>query len=167
MNRKPLPGFEGHYEVSDEGTVYRIARGKGGEVGPLKPYLSRGGYLTVSPSKNDRRRHIDVHRAVAEAFLGPANGLEVNHKNGIKTDNRLENLEYVTRQGNVDHASSAGLFQRGTSRWNSKLDENKVRKIRDMYATRRWLQRELAAMFGVDAASVNDIVNDRTWRWVS
>jgi len=161
-----MVGWEGYYEVSADGAVYRVARGKGGIVGPLKPYRLKNGYYCVLPSRNDRRKHVAVHHAVAEAFLGPRNGLEVNHKNGVKTDNRLENLEYMTRAANANHAARLGLLPRGSSQWMARLTESDVRAIRKLRAA-GVLQRVVAAQFAVTETTVNDIANSRTWRWLA
>ena len=67
----------------------------------------RGGYLCVHLTKNNKGVHLLVHRAVLEAFVGLSN-LQVNHKDGDKKNNRLENLEYVTNQENIRHAVKIG-----------------------------------------------------------
>lgn len=111
---KPIECYE-YYEVSNlgrvrsldrfvtqkkDGTEYaRLMKGR-----LLKPRLQNGGYLVVWLCSNGVSRAVTVHRLVALAFLGDSNGLDVNHKNGDKQDNRLENLEYVSRRVNIDHS---------------------------------------------------------------
>jgi hypothetical protein len=98
----------GIYEVSDAGRVRvdPLCRRQGSEPGRV---LFQGsddkGYPQVGLCMNYACTTVKVHRLVAEAFLGarPA-GRQVNHKNGDKTDNYVQNLEYVTNQENVDHA---------------------------------------------------------------
>lgn len=91
------------YEVSDHGNV----RGPSGKI--LKPTLMQIGYFSVTLSFKDHKvvRHY-VHRLVAEAFIGPLpEGLVVNHKNHNKLDNRLENLEFISRSDNTSHWAKA------------------------------------------------------------
>jgi len=69
------------------------------------------GYHHVKLSRDNRVAQRSIHALVAEAFLGPRpDGYEINHMDGLKTNNRPENLEYTTRQGNADHASIHGLL---------------------------------------------------------
>ncbi len=161
-----MAGWEGLYEVSEDGVVYRVGRGKGAILGPLKPYRLKNGYLTVYPSRDDRRSRVAVHHAVAEAFIGPRLGREVNHKNGIKTDNTAANLEYVTHQQNVEHATRLGLIERGAQRWNARLNEGLVRRIRQLHGN-GVRQSEIVARLGLTRVVVNDVVRGRTWRWVA
>lgn len=100
---KTIPGYEDYYEVSNLGRVRRI---KTGYI--LKP--SGKEYLEVCLSKHNKQRYFYIHRLVATAFLpNPENKPEVNHINGKKGDNRVENLEWFTRQENIQHAWKTGL----------------------------------------------------------
>jgi hypothetical protein len=90
--------------VGDDGQIFRFYRGKYHKTGTISPL----GYVTVSVKIYGRSRGFLVHRLVMELFMGPSS-LHVNHKNGIKADNRLENLEYVSPQENNKHAWETGL----------------------------------------------------------
>ena len=71
----------------------------------VKKQIDKYEYMTFAPSKNGVYKHVRIHRAVWEAFNGPIPGrLEVNHKNLNRSDNRIENLELLTHQENVQHA---------------------------------------------------------------
>lgn len=100
---KDVVGFEGKYQVSDLGRV-RNAR-----LHVLKPQLVNSGYLVVHLYGEAGRRNQLVHRLVAGAFCpNPLAHPEVNHKDTDKAHNCADNLEWMTRQGNVDHAVANG-----------------------------------------------------------
>ncbi len=76
----------------------------------LRPMTITGGYYMVHLRKDGLTVPCKIHRLVAEAFIGPApEGLQVNHRDGVKTNNRAENLEWVTRSENMQHAYAMGL----------------------------------------------------------
>ena len=114
---KPIRGYEGLYEVSDQGRVRsldRVLRGSSGmaEVhwGKIRKLSIRSKYMFVGLHKDGVTTSYDVHRLVADAFVAGRTGgrNEVNHKNLNKLDNRAVNLEWVTRVENVHHAFESG-----------------------------------------------------------
>ena len=108
---KPVKDYEG-YEVSNDGQVRSLDRidsaGRKLKGKILSATPSSSGYLMVYPSKNGKNHAMTVHKLVAQAFHGLSD-LWVNHKNGVKTDNRAENLEWLTPGDNLKHAWENGL----------------------------------------------------------
>lgn len=101
---KPVVGYEGFYEVSDYGHIKSLRSGSGSKRGKCLAYcFDRNGYanVTLTRSPKDHKR-VGVHRVVAKAFLSDEKK-DVNHKNLIKADNRLCNLEWSTRSENMKH----------------------------------------------------------------
>ena len=132
---KSIPSFEGLYEVSNLGRVRslgkNVAKNNHGTMCiayyPTKILSQRYGYgyLCVSLNTQKNQKGYFVHRLVAQAFIpNPENKPEVNHKNGIKDDNRVENLEWVTAQENTIHAHKTGLCDyKGVSKPVAQCDE--------------------------------------------
>lgn len=138
------------YMVSTEGRVARV----------LKRNLSTHGYRRVALCMSAVKRDYDVHRLVAAAWIGPAPSKhDVNHKDGDRTNNRLSNLEYVTRSGNMIHAVRTGLLRR------SSLTVEAVREIRRTGHAVPW--RFWAKKFKISRTSVYDILNHRSWKHAS
>lgn len=106
---KPVVDYEGLYEVSNLGRIRSLPR-KGTKGGILRPGKVRKGYHQVSLTRGMRGNPQRVHRIVAQAWIpNPDNKPQVNHKNGIKSDNRVENLEWMTNLENMRHAIANGL----------------------------------------------------------
>jgi len=120
-NWKDIQGYEGIYQISDKGNVKSLPRewvwGNGavrrrGEL-ILKPGLNSAGYLSINMVTNGTSKNVVVHRLVAKAFIpNPEVKAEVNHINGDKTDNRVENLEWCSREENQQHAYDTNLHKR-------------------------------------------------------
>lgn len=109
-NWKPVTGYENYYEVNPEGVVrskHKLTRGQ-----VMTPRIDRGGYLTVRLNKPGRLSSTQyVHRILALAFIpNPEGKCCVNHLNGNKLDNSLENLAWASHQENVKHAYDMGLI---------------------------------------------------------
>ena len=114
---RDLPEFEDKYMVSDQGNVYSKARKK---VLSLK--RNHDGYLRIQIfSGQQQYTYVSVHRLVAKAFIpNPEDKPFINHKNGVKDDNRIENLEWVTQKENIQHAWRTGLARRNKNGNGSK-----------------------------------------------
>lgn len=99
----PVRGYEGLYEVSNFGNVRSLNYNKTGEIKLLSTVEDNKGYLSVCLHKNGKQKKYLVHRLVAEAFIPNTNNLpQVNHKSEVKTDNRVENLEWCTASYNIN-----------------------------------------------------------------
>jgi len=157
--------YEGWYDVSDFGRVKRVMAGKGAIAGRiLNPQLDGGGYSRVALYGDEGRHQFSVHRIVMAAFVGPCpDGKEVNHKDGDKSNNRLDNLEYMTRHENIAHAFNLGLrvLPCGEEHWCAKLTEKRVHEI--MKFLGKETQRSIAARFGVSQTTIWRIANGLNW----
>lgn len=127
----PITHYEGYYEISSQLNIRSIARSKTTKAGYYKPERARTitqrinnkGYLTVTLSKNGHTRTELVHRLYALTFLpNPQNLPILNHKNGIKLNNRLENLEWTTYRENSIHAYKTGLYKSNERRGRLIID---------------------------------------------
>ena len=124
---RPIPGYEGHYEVSNKGRVRSLTRLIEDKRGVREKHhgkslvtsLNRRGYLSVRLCRNGTKRSLTVHRLVAKAFLGTPEDetLVCCHNNGIKTDNRVTNLRWDTIASNYHD-----MEKHGTNHWLNKKE---------------------------------------------
>ena len=158
-----IKGEEGRYAVSDAGEVMAMNFANLGVPGILKPNKNRG-YFTIQLSNRKRRT---IHRLVAEAFIGPRPvGMQINHKNGIKNDNRLSNLEYCTPSENMKHCFATGLQSNvGERHSRAKLTDAKIIEIRRMLAL-GFSQIEIGATMGVSSSAISLISSGKRWSHV-
>lgn len=171
---KDIPDYEGHYQVSSEGHVRSLDRmvsaGPAGQRLVPGQYLAtktiKGGYLTVSLSRQQKSRQFGVHTLVMLAFRGPRPaGTEVCHNNGIPNDNRLDNLRYDTRKNNHQDKRAHGTMARGSKINTSKLTEEQVVAMRFERVAGATVEA-LATSYGVSSVAVSKICIGDHWAHV-
>ena len=161
---KVVPGFNKRYMVSNMGRVKSFYANR---VTILRQFYRTDGYLGLALSKNNKSTSFDVHRLVALSFIdGYIDGLEVNHKNCVKDDNRAENLEWVTHKENAVHAFKNGLHKifSGVNSGMAKITEEDVATIRYLSKNTSITYSEIADIYPIGVASVTNIINRKTWR---
>lgn len=160
---KDAVGFEGYYQVSNTGSVYSTRRGRF-----FKPCVNSSGYYAIVLNVNGVATRKTVHRLVCEAFLSNTGKLPIiNHKNGIKTDNRVENLEWCTVSHNHAHACRTGLkyFKcKGEENVHSKLTEKNVLEIRRLLSGGTLTSSAIARKYGVTYWTITEIKYGRLWK---
>lgn len=156
---RPVYGYEQFYQVSNLGRVRRDGR-----------------VLKYKPNKKHRYVHINLsawkvvttiaaHRLVAEAFIpNPHKHPHVNHLNGVRHDNRVENLEWCTHKENIRHAYRTGLTTkaRGEKSHSAKLTQKSVDEIRMRLAAGE-RQNRIAKNFSVSQSAIHNIKTGHTW----
>lgn len=166
---KPILGYEEIYSIRKDGQVLSHARitksGKPLEDKWLRPGLNGSGYLRVNLRKNEKVSTHSIHRLLATAFISnPSNYPIINHINGIKTDNRLDNIEWCTYSRNNQHAYDTGLKVRpcGELAGKAKLKEADILAIKVMYIETRSCPA-VAKHFNVHANTVRSILRGDSW----
>jgi hypothetical protein len=126
---KDINKFEGIYQVSNFGRVKSFKQFKDGLI--LSNKNSNGGYLSLILSCKTHKLHTRIHRLVAQAFIpNPENKPEVNHRDGNKQNNHVDNLEWTTRAENSRHAIESGLADfKGMNFYNQVLRPKAVNQF--------------------------------------
>lgn len=151
---------DGLYVVTEDGRIFSGRTGR--EI-----RQNDAPYLKVHVHINGMIFSVRVHRVVAIAYHGlPSGYREVNHLNGVKSDNRSANLEWVTPKQNSRHAIETGLqpAMKGEKNGNALLSESQVGEIRTLWAEGTCPAREIAARFNISENTVKSIVKGQAWR---
>lgn len=142
-----------NYIINKDGTIYSKYAKKN-----IKPYLSNSGYLRVTFWNKGKSKHFSIHRLVAETYLSNyENKPCVNHKNGNKLDNRVENLEWVSLKENMQHA------------YKNNLAKNKTTKViqysKNMEAIKVWNSiKEVEETLHINHANIVTVCKQNTKR---
>ena len=168
---RDIEGYEGFYQVSNLGRIKSLSRKriiKGGGFCITKTRILKtcliDGYPQTVFCVNSKFKVCRVHREVAKAFIpNPGNKPCTNHKNSIRSDNRVENLEWCTVAENVRHAAKNGRMPRGETHHKSKLNEFQVRVIRKATDISN---SEFSDAWGVGKFTINCIRKNKTWKHV-
>ena len=171
---KDISGYENIYQVSNLGRIKRLGvKDSRGNLRKEKvlilPHDGRDGYLRCILCKDGVRNHVRVHRIVAEAFIpNPYDLSTVNHLDGNKQNNFVDNLEWTTDAENTRHAFKNGLAhpKRGIDNPSAKLSIEDVNYIRKNYIPndKQYGSRALGRKFGIDHCSILNIVKYKSYQ---
>lgn len=192
---KDIKGYEGLYQVSTFGRIKRI-RFINNVTNKLQNKLlsmnkyDNLGYRTICLCKNGETKYKRVHRIVAETFIPNSQNLPcINHKDGNKKNNNVENLEWCTYSYNTKHAMKNGLFNmekfRSATKQNIKiaqksspvlkggennpkaiLNEKDVLEIRRAYSNKEMSSKQLSEKYGVHISTIQRILSRKTWSYL-
>ena len=177
---KPIKNYGGLYEVSIDGNIRRISGWYGNlgyrcPTGELKQSCAKG-YMQVTLYKNGEKTRYKVHRLVANAFIpNHKNYPQVNHIDGNKKNNRVENLEWVTQAQNMKHAHDTGLVPKNTPKMRDarhtvglltqnilKINPRKEVVVRKNNIVMRYSScRECAKYFNVSASYISYLCKEK------
>lgn len=162
---KPITGFEGYYEVSNYSRIKGLDRvdcmGQRRKEAIMSQQLDKDGYTYTSLARERKDSTKRPHRLSSIEFIpNPNNYPQVNHKDGNKINNHIDNLEWCTNQQNIDHAIAIGLRDgRGIKNYGCVLTESQVVEIYNS----KLPNKELSKLFGVGALAIGRIKHGKTW----
>lgn len=160
---RPIVGWEGLYSVCPAGHVRSHRNRKW-----LRVAVASHGYENVILFHDGRKKGMLVHRLVYAAHVGPVPPrMDINHINGVKTDNRVGNLEVLTRKENMAHAVRIGIYSsKGEAHGGARLTDAGVL---DILARRAKGERvkDIASIYGVRPSHVGSVLHGRAWRHVT
>jgi len=149
---KDIIGYEGIYQASNLGNLRSLNYKRSGKIQVLKPALDNKGYLRTALMKDGKLKTVKVHRIIAQTFLLIINDKnQVNHINGVKTDNSLTNLEWCNNTENQNHAIKIGLVKQksGDLHHKTKHSDELILKIYNEYKNGT-SKRSLSKKYNVD-----------------
>lgn len=168
---KKIDGFK-NYECSNTGFIKTFNWKNSGQERIMKPAPDANGYLRTMLKTNEGKFiTIKVHRIICKTFKGDLKGMCVNHIDFNRTNNNIENLEWVTIQENNKHSLNNNNLFRGDSLGEKHpkalLTEKQVLEIRKIYIPqKRGLRLELANKYKVSIATIKDVVSRRSWKHI-
>jgi hypothetical protein len=173
-----IRGYEGYYQVSNYGNVRSLDRVITEQTGKtqtlkgriLKPHTNSSGYYQINLNRKSIRTTFAIHQLVAQAFLDNRSSKPlVNHINGIKTDNNVNNLEWATYSENLEHAYKNRLRRAvktnevASKNYKRKLTEQQVREIKLLIAAKSLTLKQIANQYDVGRSTIGSIKSGRNW----
>lgn len=176
-----IKDYEGIYEISTFGRIKSLSRLKKGVENTsyltkekiLKNVFDKDGYCLINLYKNNKSKTFKIHRLVALHFIeNTLNKEQVNHINGIKTDNRIENLEWCTHSENMKHAliNKLKIPLKGENCKVSKLTDKIVIEIltkkKESNGKRNWGAKEICLKYNIKSTCISEVVSRRNWKHI-
>lgn len=162
METRPIPSWPGYF-CDAAGQIYSARRGG---MRLMRKRVARTGYEVIALFDGKKYRYPLVHRLVLESWVGPGGDRQCNHKNGIRADNQLGNLEWATRSENERHArQQLGKLIHGAHHPRAKITDDVVREIRRLRREGRTYQ-SLADQFGIALSHAARVANGKVWQHV-
>jgi len=171
---KQLKDYEGIYDISNLGEIKRLYRewhsGRNGsqfktlEEGLVKSRIDSNGYELVNLSKDGVKFFTKVHRLVANNFIeNPNNYPVINHKDGNKTNNCVDNLEWTTYKNNTQHAIENNLVNLQIKS-NNIVNYTLVKEMKLYYLQNNCTKKEVSKFFNVEYTTTVSILNNKIWK---
>lgn len=172
---KDVAGFEGYYQISNAGKIRSLDRQEAQTNGHpmtykgkmMNPCKDGKGYRFMYLARNGKRKMYKIHRLVALAFIpNPYNYEQVNHIDGDKDNNSVNNLEWCTGAYNMQHSFHNGLHKKGERVSTAILTQAQVDEIRSRHIKRdgEYGAKPLAKKYGVSDMTIRNILNNKKWR---
>lgn len=147
-----------NYTVDEAGNVYHLSGRK------LGTRVTPKGYVQTWLTQDGETKYRFIHRLVADTFIDKPEGKkEVNHKDGNKLNNHFSNLEWVTREENINHGFDNKLYRSSENSPNAKLTNDNVVVVREMI-NNNFSLNYIARKYNVNHATIRDIKTGKTWK---
>jgi hypothetical protein len=164
---KQIEGYP-DYLIGNDGSVISNSKHGNSNRRVLTPRNNKG-YVSVALFNEKGRTDVSIHRLVGRYFVdGYEDGLTINHKDCNKKNNHYTNLEWVTHAENIKHRDENNLriAPKGIECTNSKLNDDDVRRIRELHSTGKYTHKQIAKMYLMDRSSISDVINRASWKHI-